>query len=925
MRQTKIVSLLLLFTTALPVLADTPDEQYKYASELYAGKLYSLASQSLKKFLDANPAHPQAKIAAYQYAAAIYRTDKNNQGPDYASAAAAYESALQKYGDAPANIVSAARFELGEAYFFQDKPDKAIAPLVEFLKAPGAGQDATDKAAWANYYIGKGRQELKDFKGAKSVFERIRDNYADSDPPASDALMELGIMALDENKPAEAVTSFQGVINKYGKSEAASEARVRLADALAAAGKPDEARAAYKAALADPKASSFKADLLLGQAGVDFAQKNWSDAAQGYSQVLGALKADDKRRNTIQLRLGNSHYNAKNYDAAVAAYAPITGSKDAALGANALYFTAASQFAQKKFSEAANNYGKVVENFPASDLAPKAALRMGDAWEQAKNPVKAAEAYKIVLTKYEKSEPAKDAQAALADLAGSAGSAIESVIRDLPGTIIGGAKLQLAQAAFDKEEWTKAAQLAQGVADAKPDDATREGALNLVARAKLSAKDAGAAEAFRKQITAFPKGKLLGEAKLGLAWALEDQEKWADAESAARDAVAALNGDLKDNAQLTLARVQYYGGKNKEAATSFAAVENATDKAIAAQAVQGGAFALEKEKQWQAAANKWAKYAGLVAEPKAKSEALLHQGLALSQIKNNGAIAAFDAAIVADPKGDFAAEALYESAWHLQEQKSPDAAARWARLEREFPNSKRAGEALYQQGEVALAAKKWDEAAVFYRRAAEKDAQSDLAPRAQYQLGTALYNAEKWADAATAFDKAATAKKEAFAPEAPYWAADSYRRAGKLPEAATRYETFVTTIEANNAAPAELKTYLPSARLGWGQSVTDPVKAATIYQAALAKAEGAAKGELQFRLGEALFKQNKHADAAPLLSLASLNDKAPWAPQAEWLAAQALENTGAKSDALVLYRKLAARQPANDLTAKAQEKVKALE
>ena len=918
MRQTKIVSLFLLFTAALPILADTPDEQYKYANGLYAEKLYSLAAQSLKKFVDANPTHPQAKIAAYQYAAAVYRK------PDYALAAAAYESALQKYTDAPAHIIAAARFELGEAYFFQDKPDKAIAPLVEFLKAPGAGQDATEKAAWANYYIGKGRQEQKDFKGAKSVFERIRDNYADTEP-ASDALMELGLMALDENKPGEAVTAFQSVINKHGKSEAAPEARVRLADALAAAGKPDEARAAYKAALADPKAAEFKADLLLGQASVDFAQKNWGEAAQGYAQVLQSLKADDKRRATIQLRLGNSHYNAKNYDAAITAYTPIMGSKDAALGANALYFAAASQFAQKKYGEAAANYGKVVDNFANHELAAKAALRMGDAWEQAKNPVKAAEAYKIVLTKYEKSPSAKEAQAALADLAGSAGGAIESVIRDLPGTVIGGAKLQLAQAAFDKEDWTKAAQLAQNVADAKPDDATREGALHLVARAKLQAKDAGAAEAFRKQIAAFPKGQLLGEAKLGLAWALEDAEKWADAESAARDAVAALNGDLKENAQLTLARAMYYGGKNKEAATAFAGVENATDKAIAAQAVQGGAFALEKEKQWQAAATKWAKYAGLVAEPKAKSEALFRQGLALAKAKNNGALAAFDAAIAADPKGDFAADALYESAWLLQEQKSPDAASRWARLEREFPQSERAGEALYQQGEVALAAKKWDEAASFYRRAAEKDPQSTTASRAQYQLGTALYNAEKWADAATAFDKAAIAKKEAFAGESPYWAAESYRRAGKLPEAATRYETFVTSIEGNNAAPAELKTYLPSARLGWGQSVSDPAKAVTIYQAALAKAEGGAKSELQFRLGEALFKQNKYADAAPLLSLAALNDKATWAPQAQWLAAQSLENSGAKGDALVMYRKLATRQPASDLTAKAQEKVKALE
>src|SRR5690349_10531735 len=78
-------------------LADTPDEQYKYASELYSNKLYGLSSQKLKEFLDANPNHPQAKIAAYQYAAAIYRTDKDKKGPDYAAAAAAYEGALQKY------------------------------------------------------------------------------------------------------------------------------------------------------------------------------------------------------------------------------------------------------------------------------------------------------------------------------------------------------------------------------------------------------------------------------------------------------------------------------------------------------------------------------------------------------------------------------------------------------------------------------------------------------------------------------------------------------------------------------------------------------------------------------------------------------------------------------------------------------------
>ncbi len=240
---------------------------------------------------------------------------------------------------------------------------------------------------------------------------------------------------------------------------------------------------------------------------------------------------------------------------------------------------------------------------------------------------------------------------------------------------------------------------------------------------------------FASKSRRFPKGKLAGEAKLGLAWTLEDAEKWADAETAAREAATLLTGDLKDNAQLTLARTQYYGGKNKEAATSFAAVENAKDKAIVAQALQGGAFALEKQEQWQSAADKWAKFAAASAEAKAKSEALFHQGFALGKIKNNGALAAYDAAIAADPKGEFAAEALYESAWLLREQKSADEAARWARLERDFPNSKRAADALYQQGEVALAAKKWDDAADFYRRAAEKDPQSESSAARQLSTG----------------------------------------------------------------------------------------------------------------------------------------------------------------------------------------------
>jgi TolA-binding protein len=82
---------------------------------------------------------------------------------------------------------------------------------------------------------------------------------------------------------------------------------------------------------------------------------------------------------------------------------------------------------------------------------------------------------------------------------------------------------------------------------------------------------------------------------------------------------------------------------------------------------------------------------------------------------------------------------------------------------------------------------------------------------------------------------------------------------------------------------------------------------------------------LNFRLGEALAKQNKWAEALPpLLKVTTEAPQSEWAGPAIWLAGQALENTGARADAVALYRQLAGRQPATEWTAKADAKVKEL-
>src|SRR4028119_120799 len=69
--------------------ADTPDEQWTFASGLYTQKLWSLAAQNLQKFLAANPQHAKAKLAAYQLGAALSRATNAQGEVNYAAAAQA--------------------------------------------------------------------------------------------------------------------------------------------------------------------------------------------------------------------------------------------------------------------------------------------------------------------------------------------------------------------------------------------------------------------------------------------------------------------------------------------------------------------------------------------------------------------------------------------------------------------------------------------------------------------------------------------------------------------------------------------------------------------------------------------------------------------------------------------------------------------
>lgn len=928
--------------------ADTPEEQLQFASGLYAQKLWGLAADKLRAFVAAYPNHPRAKYAAYQLGGALYRAQNDKGEVDYAAAAAAYERALTKYPDA--KLSAPARFELGDAYFNLKKYDKAVAAQTAFLKS----NPPAEQAAQANYWLGESFYALNKRGEAQAAYQKVLASYPKS-ALAPYAQYSLGLLAADAGQHSAAANAFRAVLAKFPASEVAPESHLRLGDALLAAKQYGAARDAYQKTLDDARAAEWKTEARLGLADAQFGTKNWAGAAAAYEQAVSALKENDPRRAGAQLRQGDSLFNAKEYERALAAYAPLATSGNAKVAPSALYFSGNALRALNRFDEAANQYRELMTKFAGHALAPRAALRLGDSYADAKDAARAAEAYRVVLTKYPKSSAAKEAQEALVALAGEvtdagmgkvaaggsatngnagAGSntALEQVLRALPpGPATSNAQLRLAQAAFEREDWPRATQLAQAALGGKPDKATAENALYLLASSQLRAGQAGASAAsFRRQLSGHPRGALASQARLGLAWSLLDAKQWSEAAVAARAALSAALADaaLRDAARLALGEALLKSGKTKEALPVFAVAEKSKNKEVAAQGARGAALASEAQKQWPGAAQRWAKVAALSSDGASRARAFTRQGLALTKAKNGAAaMAAFERAVAAAPKGETAARTLYEAAWLARDLKqSQKESALWTRLATEFPDSPLAAEAAFQQGEALFAAKQWNSAATAYRRVTDGYAKSEVAPLAWYKLGSALYNAKSWSEAGAAFDRA-TALKSEVAAESLFWAGESWWQAESPGEARSRYEAFIKAAGSNNSK--ELRALLPSAHLGLGRALSaagDWTRAATVFRAGLSGARGVVDAELNFRLGEALAQTgNDKAAATQFLKVAISHADSQWAPRAQWGAAQSLEKSGDKAGALAAYRALAARRPASDLTAQAQERIRALQ
>ncbi len=379
------------------------------ASALYEAQKYAEAATRLDQFLADYPRHEKAGTAAF--ALGRCRTELKQ----YDKAIPAYQKAI---ATKDTSILTLAELGMGEAAINLRQYDKA-APA---LDAALSGTLKPQQTAIAWFWLGQADYELKRYDRSDDAYLHVIGSYPHSDF-ADSATFGAGLAELKLNRDDDARRKFQTVLDKFPRSDDRSQAHLLIARMDLDAKRYQNARSGFEAVLNDNSAATnvtVRAQAEDGLIQSLLAIGDYDAAIPRLQSALSRLPAADPERFRAELSLGNCYYRQKQYNPALTAYLESAKSTDPAVAAEGLYWAANVDLALEHPGDAASLFSKVAARYPKHELAPRAALKSGDALIAAKQSPAAMNAYRQVVDHYPSSPEADSARKAL-------GSVLDSV------------------------------------------------------------------------------------------------------------------------------------------------------------------------------------------------------------------------------------------------------------------------------------------------------------------------------------------------------------------------------------------------------------------------------------------------------------------------------------------------------------------
>ncbi|MBE3071216.1 MAG: tetratricopeptide repeat protein, partial [Planctomycetes bacterium] len=470
-----------------------------------------------------------------------------------AGAAERFKPLVEKYPDAPE--APAARLRLAWIDYGAKNYDGALAHIerIDLKKADKAVQ------AEAEYLRGNCLLEKKDHERAAEALGRYL-SAPDAARYREDALLKLATALARAGKPGDAATRLQQLLKDHGGSPLAAEAEYNLADLLAGPlKKPDEAAAHYKALAERFPDHRLAPYALMGLGSVRLQKGENEPAAEAFARAAEKYPRSD-------------------------------------LVPQALYQKGVALEKAGKAAEARAAWQALVEKFPQHDLAPAATLGMAVALQKEKKFDEAAAAFRKLAAGTKDPRTREQASYELAWCLQEAGKTKEAAQawKSLADKYPGGASaadaaFHLAEAEYANKRYAEAAALFEKSLAAARDGRLKDKALYRLGWCRWSQGDfAGAAAAFDRLVAEAPASDLVPEAILQAGEALTRAGKPAEAINRLKRLLDPKYRpfDRAADARFRLGEAQLILGRNDEAMATLADLEQNWPKYPAMAEVQ---------------------------------------------------------------------------------------------------------------------------------------------------------------------------------------------------------------------------------------------------------------------------------------------------------------------------------------------------
>ena len=584
MRQGKFKEAAELFAKVIAAGPKKPEAAGAVALQAYCLHKIKQYADSLKlceSFLASHAEHDSAADVLFLKAENLLLTQKLD---DALAAYLAFVKAHPKHDN-----LNKARFRIAQVYYQQKKWTETLAAVKPL---PAAGAKAAGPFFDQLYFLmGDSHFRLKDWDKAIPALEKFiteKPKQANVDV----AMFNLALAYQHKSQPAKAAEMMNKLAAAFPKSSHTQKTNVERGRLFYEAKQYAQARAALAAPAAanNPRALYYMGWIALAEKKLDEAAGYFSTLAEKHPKH--ALTADAVLQHAIL------QVNAKEFAKGQKALSELLKAqpKHPKLD-NVIFYLGLCMARQKQWPAAIQNFKLLLSQHPKSTVLDRALYEWAWCEKGADNPAAAAGLYARFLAEHASSPLANDVAFELAELEFEGKKYDESIARlqkltkTVPKELQPKVLYRLGWCYFNKNDMAKAVKSFEEMlaADSKSPMATmahyQAGEAHLKLKAFEPARDHFAAAAGQKSpiqeqsllrlgecqaltsqwpqsqqtcasfLKSYPKSKLAGRAILGLGWALENQQKYAEAMAEYRKVVA---GQKRDQ---TSARCQFQIGE----------------------------------------------------------------------------------------------------------------------------------------------------------------------------------------------------------------------------------------------------------------------------------------------------------------------------------------------------------------------------